>query len=72
MLHNYIKYSIYTFILYKNIDSEELTAPLYSYDWASFASVRKKKIAYLENKEFLFFQWRSLTVSKASSIIWVG
>lgn len=43
MLYMYIIYSIYTFILYKNFKSEELTAPLYSHGKASHSSAKKKK-----------------------------
>lgn len=56
ILDMYIIYSIYTFILYKNLESEELTAPFYSHGKTSLASVKKKKkISYLENEMFPFF-----------------
>lgn len=50
ILDMYIIYSIYTFILYKNLESEELTAPFYCHGKTSLASVKKKK-------DFLFREW---------------
>lgn len=39
----YIIYSIYTFILYKNLEFEEFTAPSYFHGETYLASVEKKK-----------------------------